>query len=217
MELFNEFLDLFCSLPETLDRWVQNYGTWTYAIVFAIVFAETGLVITPFLPGDSLLFTAGAIAARGSLNIWVVGAVIIVAAIAGDSVNYSVGKALATRMVKGERFRFVKQAHLDRTHAFFQRHGGKAIVLARFVPIVRTFAPFVAGAGAMNYSRFMVYNVTGAIAWTVTCVGAGWLFGNIPVVQRNFELVVIAIVVVSLLPLLWTHVKYRRSKTTPAA
>jgi membrane-associated protein len=216
MELVHEFLDLFRNLPETVTRWVEQYGAWTYAIIFVIVFVETGVVIMPFLPGDSLLFTAGAIAARGHLDVWIVGVVIALAAIIGDNVNYHIGKAMASKLARGERHRLIKQKHLDQTHEFFERHGGKAIVFARFVPIVRTFAPFVAGAGTMDYGRFMVYNVAGAIAWTIVCVGAGWLFGNIPVVQRNFELVIIGIVVVSLLPIVVAKLKMRsRSKSAP--
>jgi len=195
-----------------LTGFVQNYGTLTYGILFAIIFAETGLVITPFLPGDSLLFAAGALAATGALSIEVIFVSLVIAAVIGDAVNYSIGRRLAYRFLddapdSGWIFRVVKREHVVRAHEFFEKHGGKAVVLARFVPIVRTFVPFVAGGAKMTYRTFAFYNVTGAILWVVICAGAGYLFGNIPVVKENFELVVIGIIVVSVLPIAFEVIK----------
>lgn len=199
-------LDFILNFDTHLTQFVQDYGTATYAILFAIIFAETGLIVTPVLPGDSLLFAAGALAATGGLSIeWLV-VLLIVAAVLGDAVNYAVGRRLARRFLDdvpdtGWIFRVVKREHVIRAHEFFERHGGKAVVLARFVPIVRTFVPFVAGGANMTYRVFALYNVTGAVLWVGICAGAGYLFGNIPVVKENFELVVIGIVGVSVLPL----------------
>ncbi|MFN0131580.1 MAG: DedA family protein [Phycisphaerales bacterium] len=227
-ELVHNFLALFRDLPGFLDGFIQDYGLWVYALLFAIIFAETGLVILPFLPGDSLLFTVGALAARGSMNVWLISSLLIVAAILGDAVNYHIGKFIGPRVfnraVDASRpptrlERMLNRKHLDRAHDFFERYGGKAVILARFVPIVRTFVPFVAGAGAMTYSRFVFYNITGAIAWIGLCVGAGWFFGNIPWVKRNFEAVIIAIIVVSVLPIVFELVRERmkrRGGTAPA-
>jgi membrane-associated protein len=199
-------LDFLLHFDTYLTSFVQEYGTLTYGILFAIVFAETGLVVTPFLPGDSLLFAAGALSATGALSVWILMPVLIAAAIIGDAVNYSVGRRLARRFLDdapdtGLLFRLVKREHVRRAHDFFETHGGKAVVMARFVPIVRTFVPFVAGGAGMSYRAFAFYNVTGAILWVGVCVGAGYLFGNIPVVKENFELVVIGIIFVSLIPL----------------
>jgi membrane-associated protein len=199
-----------------LTGFVQDYGTLTYGILFAIIFAETGLIVAPFLPGDSLLFAAGALAATGILSIELLIPLLIVAAVVGDAVNYAVGRRLAKTFLDdvpdtGWIYRVVKREHVFRAHEFFERHGGKAVVLARFVPIVRTFVPFVAGGANMTYRVFAAYNVGGAILWVVVCAGAGYLFGNIPVVKNNFELVVIGIVAVSLLPLVFEMLKaYRR-------
>lgn len=200
-----QLLDIFRDLPGFLDGFIANHGAWVYGLLFAIIFAETGLVVLPFLPGDSLLFTAGAIAARGSMNVWLILVLLTAAAILGDAVNYSMGKWIGPRIFRGEATtgfaRLINRRHLDRAHAFFEKYGGKAVVLGRFVPIVRTFVPFVAGAGAMNYSKFAFYNVFGAALWIGVCVGAGWWFGNIEFVKRNFEAVVVGIIVVSVLPL----------------
>lgn len=203
------FLDIFLNLNQHLDTFVQDHGAWVYALLFAIIFAETGLVIMPFLPGDSLLFAAGAIAARGSMNVWIIVFSLIIAGVLGDAVNYHVGRWIGPRVfaakVEGQprtlMDRLLNRKHLDKAHAFFEKHGGKAVILARFVPIVRTFVPFVAGAGSMTYSKFFIYNVTGAIAWVGICVGAGYAFGNIEVVQKNFELVIVGIVIVSVIPM----------------
>lgn len=213
-------LDFLLHFDTYLTSFVQEYGTLTYGILFAIVFAETGLVVTPFLPGDSLLFAAGALSATGALSVWVLMPVLIAAAIIGDAVNYSVGRRLARRFLDdapdtGLLFRLVKREHVRRAHDFFETHGGKAVVMARFVPIVRTFVPFVAGGAGMSYRAFAFYNVTGAILWVGVCVGAGYLFGNIPVVKENFELVVIGIIFVSLVPLAIETYKAWRGAPTP--
>jgi len=205
-------IDFILNFDAHLTGFVQNYGTLTYGILFAIIFAETGLVITPFLPGDSLLFAAGALAATGALSIEVIFVSLVIAAVIGDAVNYSIGRRLAYRFLddapdSGWIFRVVKREHVVRAHEFFEKHGGKAVVLARFVPIVRTFVPFVAGGAKMTYRTFAFYNVTGAILWVVICAGAGYLFGNIPVVKENFELVVIGIIVVSVLPIAFEVIK----------
>jgi membrane-associated protein len=211
VQLLLDFIDLFRNLDEHLDRITTEYGGWSYAILGAVVFAETGLVVTPFLPGDSLLFACGAIAAReGGLDPMLLGALLIVCAIIGDTVNYHVGKAIGPRVMSSDTSRWLNKAHLERTHRFFEKYGGKTIVLARFVPIVRTFAPFVAGAGAMDYRKFILFNVVGAIAWVVSMMGAGIMFGQLEVVKKNFELVVLGIVFVSVLPMLFELYKARQ-------
>jgi membrane-associated protein len=207
----HQFLDIFLHLNTHLDQFVLDYGNWVYALLFAIIFAETGLVVMPFLPGDSLLFAAGAIAARNpdALNVWLLTGLLIIAGILGDAVNYHVGRWIGPKVfaqkVEGTPRtiwdRLLNRKHLDKAHAFFEKHGGKAVIMARFVPIVRTFVPFVAGAGAMNYSKFVVFNIIGAVAWVVVCVKAGYFFGNIEVVKKNFELVIVGIVIVSLIPM----------------
>jgi membrane-associated protein len=203
MDTIKQVLDLFLHLQDHLHALTREHGAWVYGILFIIIFAETGLVVTPFLPGDSLLFAVGAIAANpeSGLNVYVAGAVILVAAIIGDTVNYSVGKFAGAALSK-KYPRLIKPEYLAKTHEFFERYGGKTIILARFVPIVRTFAPFVAGSGAMDYRRFMMFNVVGAVAWVVTLVPAGWFFGNLPWVKKHFELVVLGIIFVSVLPML---------------
>lgn len=199
--MLQQLLDIFLHLDKHLAEFVTQHGPWAYGLLFIIIFCETGLVITPFLPGDSLLFAAGALAANGTLNLWLAAAVITVAAILGDAVNYAIGRALADRVLSGKRIPFVKPEHIRRTHDFFERYGPKTIVIARFVPIVRTFAPFVAGVGKMTYARFALYNVVGALAWVLVCVGAGYFFGNFEIVKKNFELVVLAIIAISILPM----------------
>ena len=216
LDLFWQLVDFVLNFDEHLTQFVQDYGTFTYGILFTIIFAETGLVVTPFLPGDSLLFAAGALAATDALSLRILVPILIVAAVVGDAVNYAVGRRLARSFLddvpdSGWIYRVVKRDHVRRAHDFFEHHGGKAVILARFVPIVRTFVPFVAGGANMTYRTFAVYNVTGAILWVGICVGAGYLFGNIPVVKENFELVVIGIIAVSLIPLVievfkaWRH------------
>ena len=199
-------LDWILNVDERLTELVASFGPWSYLILFLIIFAETGLVVTPFLPGDSLLFAAGALAAAGALSMPALIPILIVAAILGDAVNYTVGRRIAHRLLDDGHpptalDRWVKREHVRKAHDFFVKHGGKAVVLARFVPIVRTFLPFVAGGAAMPYGMFALYNVTGAILWVAICAGAGYLFGNIPIVKENFELVVIGIVAVSVLPI----------------
>jgi membrane-associated protein len=204
--LFHFLIDFVLNVDEHLAEIVQQYGPLVYGLLFAIIFAETGLVVTPFLPGDSLLFAAGAMAALGSLNVWVLMGTLFVASVLGDAVNYSVGRYIGPRVFRpeGRRGRFerlLNPKHLERTHEFFEKYGGKAVVLARFVPIVRTFIPFVAGAASMTYGTFAFYNVTGGALWVVICVGAGYLFGNIRIIKENFELVVLGIIFVSILPM----------------
>ena len=211
-------IDLFLHLDVHLAAFVEAHGTAVYALLFAIIFAETGLVVTPFLPGDSLLFAAGAIAATGSLDVRIVAFLLFAAAVAGDAVNYSIGRYVGPRVFRpegrsGRLERLLNPKHLERAHDFFERHGGKAIILARFVPIVRTFIPFVAGAAAMTYASFAFYNVAGAALWVCLCVGAGYLFGNIDIVKKNFELVVLAIIFVSMLPMLVEYIRHRRAST----
>ena len=209
------FIDLFLHLDQHLAELVGVYGPWIYGILFLIVFAETGLVVTPFLPGDSLLFAVGALGAVGALDAPLAAILLIIAAVLGDAVNYAVGRYVGPRVFRaetGESFldRALNRKHLARAHAFFERYGGKAVVLGRFVPIVRTFVPFVAGAGAMTYPQFALYNVLGALAWVGICLGAGYAFGNVPVVRDNFTLVALGIVAVSLLPMVVEVVRARR-------
>lgn len=208
------FIDWFLHLDQHLTQLTADYGGWTYAILFTIVLLETGLVVTPFLPGDSLLFAAGAIASLGELDVWLLGLLLTVAAIVGDTMNYHIGYYCGPKILRGESSRWLNRNHLRRTQEFFERYGGKTIILARFVPIVRTFAPFVAGVGAMRYRRFLAYNVIGGIVWVAGFVGAGYLFGQTPIVKRYFTLVVIGIILISLLPPL---VEYWRSRRAMAA
>ena len=210
----SEILNLFLHLDEVLPKVTQAYGAWTYALLFLIIFLETGVVITPFLPGDSLLFAAGALTAieDSGLNVVFLFVLLSIAAILGDTVNYWIGHAIGPRAFSGN-VRFLKKEYLERTHQFYEKYGGKAIVLARFVPIVRTFAPFVAGVGSMTYSRFIFYNVFGGILWCALFIFAGYFFGNLPFVKENFELVVIAIIFLSLLPPIIEFIQNRREKT----
>ncbi|MDZ4830514.1 MAG: VTT domain-containing protein [Phycisphaerae bacterium] len=200
MDVWHEFLRLFTELDHVLFDLVRSYGAWTYGILAAIVFAETGLVVAPFLPGDSLLFAAGALCGVSDLNVVVLASLLFCAAVGGDLVNYHVGKAIGPRAFSG-RFRLLKHEHLERTQTFFEKYGGKAIMLARFVPIVRTFMPFVAGVGAMRFRRFITFSVLGGALWVGLFVGAGYLFGNLPIVKHNFSKVILLIIAVSLLPI----------------
>ena len=218
LDLIKYFIDLFLHLDKHLSVIIQNYGTWTYLLLFLIIFMETGLVITPFLPGDSLLFAAGTFAspALGSaLNVWLLWGLLIAAAVIGDTVNYWIGHFIGPRAFSGE-IRFLKKEYLDRTHDFYERHGGKTIVLARFIPIIRTFAPFVAGIGAMNYGRFITYNVAGGIAWVTIFLWAGYFFGTLPFVQENFTFVVLAIIFISVIPIIVEAFKERARSTRKA-
>jgi membrane-associated protein len=213
--LMNTLIDLFLHLDEQLLVLTTAYGPWIYALLFIVVFAETGLVITPFLPGDSLLFAAGALSATGALHPLIAIAVLLTAAIAGDAVNYAVGRYLGPRVFTAHDsssllHRLLNRDHLANAHAFFERYGGKAVVMGRFVPIVRTFVPFVAGGGAMSYSKFAVYNVAGAVLWVGICLGAGYAFGNVPIVKQNFSLVVLGIVAVSVVPAVFEYIRSRR-------
>ncbi len=216
MDWIRSLLDFVLHLDKHLNQIVADHGAWTYGLLWLIVFCETGLVITPFLPGDSLLFAVGALAAKPEsvLNVHLVFLLLLVAAILGDTVNYHIGKYLGPKAMAGGRF--VKREHLERTHAFFEKYGGKTIVLARFVPIVRTFAPFVAGVGAMTYTKFLFFNVTGAIVWVGLLLYAGYFFGSHPLVEKNFGLVVIAIIVLSILPALWEIARARRESRAKA-
>ena len=207
MEQLRFLIDLFLHLDEHMANIINQYGAWTYAILFAVIFMETGFVVTPFLPGDSLLFAAGTFAALGSMNVWLLVLLLIIAAIVGDTVNYWIGHYLGDRAYN---IKWIKREYLDRTHAFFEKHGGKTIFLARFVPIVRTFAPFVAGMGRMSYSYFFSYNVFGGIVWVLLFTFLGYFFGNIPFVKKNFELVILAILFISVVPIIWEALKARR-------
>ena len=200
MEFIKDFIDLFLHLDTHLQTVIQSYGTWTYVILFLIIFCETGLVVTPILPGDSLLFAAGAFAATGSLDLAWLLIRLTVAAVLGDAVNYAIGHFMGPKVFSQPDSRFLKREYLDRTHQFYEKYGGKTIIIARFVPIVRTFAPFVAGVGSMTYAKFASYNVVGGLLWVGVCVLAGYAFGNIPVVQENFTLVILGIIFVSILP-----------------
>lgn len=210
MELIKKLADLVLHLDNHLDTLVQSAGPWIYVIFFAIVFCETGLVVTPFLPGDSLLFAIGALAARpNGVSLTLSITVLLVAAIVGDSTNYWIGRFVGPKVFKGEN-RFLNKRHLEKTHAFYERYGGKTVVLARFMPIVRTFAPFVAGVGRMVYSKFLAFSVGGSILWIVLLTLAGYFFGNIPVVKKNFTLVVFAIIFISILPAVVEFLRERR-------
>jgi membrane-associated protein len=215
-----ELLDLLLHVDDYLRDLVTTYGRWVYGALFLIVFAETGLVVTPFLPGDSLLFAAGAIAATGALDITTAGVLLFAAAVAGDAVNYSMGRAVGTRVIQRSKTdprwgRWINPAYMERAHEFFERHGGKAIVLGRFMPIVRTFVPFVAGAAEMTYPSFAFYNVIGGFVWVGLCLGAGYLFGNVPVIKQNFSLVALGIVLVSILPMIIEYVRHRGRLSRP--
>jgi membrane-associated protein len=211
-----EIIDFILHIQEHLTEFTRAHGSLIYGLLFLIVFCETGLVVTPFLPGDSLLFAVGALAAdpASGLNIWIAALVLLVAAILGDTVNYWIGRKFGGWMMQTFP-RIVKPSHIEKTNEFFVRYGGKTIILARFVPIVRTFAPFVAGSGEMDYKRFMFFNVTGAILWVALILPAGWFFGNIPVVKENFELVVLGIIGFSVLPMVW-EIARAKMKPKPA-
>ena len=208
-----QLIDIFLHLDVHLAELVGRYGVWVYGLLSAIIFAETGLVVTPFLPGDSLLFAAGALAATGALDLRLLFLLLAGAAILGNTVNYSIGRFVGPRVFRGETtHRLLNRQHLDRAHAFFEKYGGMAVVLTRFVPIIRTFVPFVAGAGAMRYPTFALYNVAGGVLWVGICLAAGYLFGNVPVVKNNFSLVALGIVAVSLIPMAVEWVKHQKKR-----
>jgi len=210
MDLVHFFIDFFLHLDRHLAEVIQAYGTWTYALLFTIVFLETGLVVTPILPGDSLLFAAGSFAALGALDVGLLFVLLSVAAVLGDTINYAIGHYLGPKVFHYERSRFFNPDHLRKTHQFYEKYGGKTIIIARFVPIVRTFAPFVAGIGAMTYPRFLAYNVIGGVLWVAVCVFAGYFFGNLPFVRKNFSLVIVVIVILSVMPAFVEYLRHRR-------
>ena len=209
MELIHQFIDFFLHMDKHLNVIIAEYGVWTYGILFLIIFCETGLVVTPFLPGDSLLFAVGAL---GALDLRIMAIVLTIAAILGDTVNYWIGAYIGPKAFHYENSRFFKKEHLQRTHEFYEKYGGKTIIFARFMPIVRTFAPFVAGIGRMSYARFLTYNVVGGAVWIVAFLLLGHFFGNIPVVKRNFTLVIFAIIVISFVPSVIEVIRHRRAK-----
>jgi membrane-associated protein len=212
MELINKIIDIVLHLDRYLGAIIQQYGLWTYAILFVVIFIETGFVVMPFLPGDSLLFAVGTFAAIGSFKVgWLI-LVLSAAAILGDTVNYWIGHYVGPKVFAKEKARFFKKEHLERTHAFYEKHGGKTIIIARFVPIIRTFAPFVAGIGRMSYGRFIAYNVVGGVGWVVLLVGAGYFFGNIQVVRKNFSLAILAIIAISTVPIVTEFLRHRKKK-----
>jgi membrane-associated protein len=207
--MLHQVIDLFLHLDVHLGGVIQDYGAWTYLILFVVIFLETGVVVTPFLPGDSLLFAAGSFAALGSLDVTRLFLLLVTAAVVGDNTNYFIGRKVGPRVFR-ENVRYLNRRHLDRTRAFYEKHGGKTIVLARFVPIVRTFAPFVAGIGAMRYRRFLPIDIFGGALWVGLFVFGGYFFGNLPIVKRNFSVVILAIIVISVLPIAWEWVRMRR-------
>ena len=212
MELIKKLIDIALHLDKYLSAIIQQYGLWTYAILFVVIFIETGFVVMPFLPGDSLLFAAGTFAALGAFKVgWLILA-LSAAAIIGDTVNYWIGHYVGPKVFTREKARFFKKEHLDRTHAFYEKHGGKTIIIARFVPIIRSFAPFVAGIGRMSYGRFVAYNVIGGVGWVVLLVGVGYFFGNIPLVKKNFSLAILAIIAISTIPVVTEYLRHRKTK-----
>ncbi len=206
MELLKQFIDILLHLDRYLVSLSAEYGVWIYAILFLIIFCETGLVVTPFLPGDSLLFAVGALASTGAVDLWLIVLLLSIAAILGDTVNYFVGYKFGDYLVKHQS-KLIKKEYLDKTHDFYERYGGRTIVIARFVPIVRTFAPFVAGMGSMTYSHFLTYNIVGGLVWIFSLSFLGFFFGELPIVKKNFSLVIFGIIFISILPIVWEFVK----------
>ena len=216
MEFLNYLIDLFLNLDTHLHELILDYGTYTYAILFIVIFAETGLVFTPFLPGDSLLFAAGTFAARGAFNVHLLAILLTVAAIVGDTVNYWIGSYIGPKAFD-KKIKFLKKEHLEKTHKFYEKHGGKTIIIARFIPIIRTFAPFVAGICTMTYSKFLTYNVVGGVLWCTIFIYGGYYFGNISFVQNNFSLVIIVIIFISILPGIINYLLIKLKKSSPRA
>lgn len=210
MELLSGFLDIILHLDAHLLALVQEYGVWVYAILFVIIFAETGLVVAPFLPGDSLLFVTGALCGMGSLELQILMPLLIVAAFSGDNTNYWVGRLLGLRLLNHANQKLIKHEHLEKTHLFFDKHGGKTIIFARFLPIIRTFAPFVAGIGTMNYRSFVMFSAIGSVAWIGSLTIAGYFFGNIPIIKNNLTLMILVIIVVSFIPAILEFIKHRK-------
>lgn len=213
MEFFLKLIQIFLHLDKYLGEVIRNYGTWAYLLLFLIIFMETGFVVTPFLPGDSLIFAAGTFAGMGVLKIGVLWILLCLAAVAGDTVNYWIGHFIGPKAFSGQ-VRFLRKEYLDRTHAFFERHGGKTIIIARFVPIIRTFAPFVAGIGAMSYGHFIAYNVIGGVSWVSLFLFGGFFFGGLKFVQDNFSFVVIAIILISIMPAVIEFIKERSRRSS---
>ena len=209
MDLITTLIEYILHIDKHLFDLCTNYGVWVYAILFVIVFCETGLVITPFLPGDSLLFAVGSLAAINALDVWTASAILIAAAILGDTVNYWIGNYVGPKVFHEEHSRFLNKEYLQRTHAFYEKHGGKTIILARFLPIIRTFAPFVAGIGSMTYRRFILFNVVGGVAWVLLFVSAGYFFGGIPIVKNNFSLVILALILIPGIPSVVEIVRFK--------
>ena len=212
MELISAFIDIVLHLDAHLLVLVQQYGVWIYAILFAIIFAETGLVVAPFLPGDSLLFVIGALCGMGSLQLQVALPLLILAAFMGDNTNYWVGRLLGLRLLNYPNQRWIKHEHLEKTHAFYAKHGGKTVIFARFLPIIRTFAPFVAGIGTMNYRLYLMFSILGGVAWIGSLMLAGFFFGNIPVIKNNLTLMIVGIIFISFIPAILEYIKHRRQK-----
>ena len=209
MDFIKEIIEIFLHLDEHLDFIIRSYGTWTYAILFLIIFCETGLVVTPILPGDSLLFATGMFAARGSLDVMLLVILLSISAIAGDTINYWIGYLLGPQVFKKEKSLLFNKKYLDRTHRFYEKYGGKTIIIARFIPIIRTFAPFVAGIGRMTYKRFITFNVVGGVGWIVIFVLAGYFFGSVPYVKNNFSLIILAIIIISILPGIIEYLRHK--------
>ena len=212
MELLRNLFEFILHLDKYLNVIIQDWGNWSYLLFFIIIFCETGLVVTPFLPGDSLLFAVGALAALGTFSIPWLFITLSGAAIIGDTANYAFGNLFGEKIILHGHYRFFKKEHIDRTHKFFERHGGKTIILARFVPIVRTFAPFVAGIGKMSYFKFLAYNITGALLWVAVFMAGGYFFGNMPVIQHNFSIVIVVIMLISLLPVILEYLRHHKRK-----
>ena len=210
MDLLAAFIDIVLHLDAHLLALTQQYGVWVYAILFMIIYCETGLVITPFLPGDSLLFVAGALCGMGALQLELLAPLLVLAAFSGDNTNYWIGRLVGVRLLGRANARLIKREHLDKTHAFYEKHGGKTIIFARFLPIIRTFAPFVAGIGLMRYRLFVLFSALGSVAWITSLTVAGYLFGNIPIVKENLTLIIIGIIVISLLPALLEFIRHRK-------
>jgi membrane-associated protein len=210
VDLLAAFIDLILHLDTHLLALTQQYGVWVYAILFLIIYCETGLVVTPFLPGDSLLFVAGALCGMGALQLELLVPLLVLAAFSGDNTNYWIGRLVGLRLISRANSRFIRREHLDKTHAFYEKHGGKTIIFARFLPIIRTFAPFVAGIGLMRYRLFMLFSALGSVLWIASLTVAGYLFGNIPVVKNNLTLIIVGIIVITLLPALREFIRHRR-------
>ncbi|MER2516515.1 MAG: DedA family protein [Candidatus Accumulibacter phosphatis] len=216
MEYLTYFIDIVLHLDKHLAMLVEQYGQWIYVILFVIIFSETGFVVTPFLPGDSLLFVAGALAAVGGMDISILMVVLMAAAILGNMLNYQIGRYFGPKVFHWEQSRFFNRAALDKTHAFYEKHGGKTLVISRFLPLFRTFAPFVAGIGAMSYARFTFFNLVGGVSWVGSLTLAGYLFGNLPWIQKNLTLVILVIIAISLLPLLIGWLQHRKAEAEPS-